>query len=114
MALNEKTWASFADLFNNNPEAIKEILQLFIQESHTSSRRIVAAIDAGDTETVHRVAHNLKSTSHQLGGEDFSQTCRLLEAAGRAGDVETSRGLKAQFESQLRTLQQDLAERLGL
>ncbi len=114
MALDPVAWAAFTDLFPDNPEAVKEIVQIFLEESRRSEARMVEAIGSGDAATIHRVAHNLKSTSIQLGGAGLSETCRVLEAAGRSGDVAATAPLLPAFLRQLHTLQQDLAERLGL
>ncbi len=114
MALDEAMWQRFASLFEGDPAGAREIVQLFIDDSQEVLTKLAAALQAEDVDAVKRLAHNMKSTAHQLGGAELSQTSKFMEEAASAGDLEAPKRVHAEFERQLVELKRDLVERVGL
>jgi HPt (histidine-containing phosphotransfer) domain-containing protein len=66
---------------------------------------------------LYREAHNLKSSSANLGAVWLSETCRDLEAIGRSGRLESAQKLADQaaveFERVKAALQAEIAKGAG-
>ena len=62
------------------------------------------AVQADDAEKVENKAHALKGLLINCGGVRSSHPARLLEAAGRAGDLENAANLIDSLESELNVL----------
>lgn len=56
-----------------------------------------AALEAGDSGGVERIAHSMKGELGYLGVEEVSQQARELEESGRNGDLERARRIFASF-----------------
>ncbi len=69
------------------PDVLKEVLQLFLQEVPSRISRLRAAWQAGNPSDVHRAAHSLKGSSGNIGATDLFEVCRQLDDQGRAGDL---------------------------
>ncbi len=51
------------------------------------------ASNAGDAATLERTAHALKGSCGNLGARKMAETAKLLEEAGRRGDLSAAPGL---------------------
>ena len=60
------------------------------------------ARDAGDLDSLRRVAHTLKSASASVGALEFARLCVQVEAAARAGDNAGMPALTECFEHEAR------------
>ena len=80
------------------PDVLKEVLQLFLDDVPTRIGRLRAAWQAADTAEVHRTAHSLKGSSGNIGATQLHDICRLLDEQGRAGDLSQMQALVASLE----------------
>lgn len=76
--------AQMHDLFGDDDEAIREILQLF----ESSMQRIVnggmaAALRDQHGDTIHALAHELKGAAANIGGDEIAAICRKMETLSK-------------------------------
>jgi two-component system, sensor histidine kinase and response regulator len=64
-----------------------ELVELYLQDTPNRLIELRRALDSGDTPTVTREAHTLKSSSANLGAMKMSGFAKELEIAGRAGEM---------------------------
>jgi HPt (histidine-containing phosphotransfer) domain-containing protein len=66
---------------------VAELLDTFSTDASGMLDGIDEAIDAGDGETVHRIAHTMKSNAATFGASSLSEACREMEIAARQGSL---------------------------
>jgi len=69
---------------------VKEMAQLFLDETAKSLAELMKVRDQGEWRLVSRTAHSLKSSAATLGFLRLSDACRALELDTK-GEVETPR-----------------------
>ncbi|MFZ4535559.1 response regulator [Propionivibrio sp.] len=72
---------------------IKQILRVFLESTADTLRKIDQAVAVGDADGLRRGAHNLKSSSANVGAQTLSGLFRQLEALGRDGNLEQAEPL---------------------
>ena len=68
------------------PDVLKEVLQLFLDDVPARISRLRSAWEAGNLVEVQRTAHSLKGSSGNIGATQLFEVCRLLDEQGKAGD----------------------------
>lgn len=111
-AIEATGWSRFVDLFRGDMEAVREVAQVFLDESEEQEATIRQAIEEGDAQTLRRVAHSLQSTARQLGAMELASLAATLEGAGKQGDMGTARTEAPHFFEVLHAVRADLRERL--
>jgi CheY-like chemotaxis protein/HPt (histidine-containing phosphotransfer) domain-containing protein len=66
---------------------VAELLDTFSTDASGMLDGIDEAIGAGDGETVHRIAHTMKSNAATFGASSLSEACREMEIAAREGSL---------------------------
>ena len=66
---------------------IGEIVQVFLDETPGLVVQLRSSFDAGDTDTLCRAAHTIKSSCANVGAMRLSGQCAEIENALRAGDI---------------------------
>jgi PAS domain S-box-containing protein len=74
------------DVFGDDEETFKEILQDFIKPSEGIIGEIMTAYEAWDAAAVGASGHKLKSSSASIGAHILASFCADLEKAGKDGD----------------------------
>lgn len=69
-----------------DPE-LRELVALFAQEMPQRIRRLAEAFDSGDSETVGRLAHQLKGAAGSYGFHQITPYAARLETAVKAGET---------------------------
>jgi CheY-like chemotaxis protein len=69
------------------PDFVKEMKELFIQETSPLIKAIHEAIDAGNADGLRRAAHTLKGNSNSMGARRLGGLCFELEKIGKSGAV---------------------------
>jgi len=78
------------DMFDcDEPEMFKKILNDFIEPSQNIIEEIKTGWQQHSAEAVKQAAHNLKSAARSIGANELTDTCLLLETAGKEEDWET-------------------------
>ena len=79
-------------------DEIAELVEVFDRSGRSIVARLDAALAAGDTDQVHRAAHEMKSAAGGLGLKRLAVLCVELERAGREDRLEAARGQAEAFE----------------
>ncbi len=79
-------------------EMIREILQIFLEDTPRNLNRLIAAIDAHDTAAVERLGHGLKGGCAQIGAARLAQIAAEWEHG--ANDPLRWRTLLGSFQSE--------------
>jgi HPt (histidine-containing phosphotransfer) domain-containing protein len=66
---------------------LKRVMGLFLEKSPSLVQQMTDGQKLNNTEEIYRAAHSLKSSSATIGAMGLSEICRLLEMAGRQGNV---------------------------
>jgi PAS domain S-box-containing protein len=77
---------ALTDVFGDDTETLKEILQDFVDPSKAIVEDIEEAFGARRAEDIGAGAHKLKSSSRAVGANDLADLCAALEKAGKASD----------------------------
>ncbi len=75
---------------DNSPSVLDKIIVMYNESSPELMRCIHDAVDKGNADSLREAAHNLKSSSANLGATDFAALCRELENMGSMGKVDES------------------------
>lgn len=70
-------------------EFLIELIDVYLDDTPVRLAQLRQALDGGDTETVTREAHTLKSSSANVGAMTLSAVARQVELAGRNGQLES-------------------------
>jgi TMAO reductase system sensor TorS len=77
---------------------LEKVLQLYCDSVPQMLKSMQEAAGKGDCVALHRAAHALKSSSHNIGAVRFTQLCRDVEAGAQAGQIRFDRLEALQFE----------------
>ena len=65
------------------PDFITRVVGLYLSNAPGMMKELLEAAERGETTTVYRVAHSLKSSSAMIGALRLSELCKQLEARAR-------------------------------
>ena len=86
--LDPSVIASLRDLTPpGEPDVLKELFTLFLEDVPDRIARLRAAWQAGDAVGVQRAAHSLKGSAGNIGATKLHAVCAVLDAQGRSGDL---------------------------
>lgn len=66
------------------PDVVASIINIYLANSPVLLNEVKRAAEAGDSETLRRASHTLKSSSANVGALQLSESCRELEGIVRA------------------------------
>lgn len=93
-ALDQKVLSELRRLqIDGEPDIVWELGGMFLDRAPARIETMKAALDKGDAEMLKREAHNLKSSSANLGALRLSGLFKEIEAIGRSGDLQGAREL---------------------
>ena len=75
------------------------VMKVYLESSSEIALQIEAALDGGDTEGLRRSAHNLKSSSANVGAMPLADLLKQLEALGKHGRLAEAAALRERFRS---------------
>ena len=84
-------------------EFLEELIDVYLEDTPNRLVQLRQALDGGDTETLIREAHTLKSSSANLGAMALSALAKTMEFAGRNGKL-------ADMETEVRQFEQQFAQ----
>lgn len=68
-------------------ELFVELIPAYLSESAIYIRQMPEAFSSGDMKTLERLAHSLKSSSRNVGAENFARIAEQLEKTARQGET---------------------------
>ena len=77
------------DRISNQPDVLRQIIQLFLKFTPDTLEKIDAGVAGGDMEQVALAAHSLKGSSATIGAEQLAELCQQLYMEAKAGNRET-------------------------
>jgi PAS domain S-box-containing protein len=78
---------------------LAEVVSIFLDEAPGQIAGLRAAVDAGNAAEIARLAHALKSASHNVGANQLGELCRHMEQHGKAGACDAARATLPTVES---------------
>jgi two-component system sensor histidine kinase/response regulator len=98
------------DRIGGDKELLRDLCQIFLEESPKLMQKLQQAVAAGDSDGVMRAAHSLKGESSYLGAGGTSQAARQLEEMGRTQDLSHASTTLAILEREMASLHLDLKD----
>ncbi len=68
----------------------EELITIFISDGQTQIESLKLSIQAANLEDIKRIAHTLKGSSANLGLNDLSDSCKVLEYTLKEGSLENA------------------------
>ena len=102
------------DLTDNNPESLRELIEMYEKQTTTQLGLLTAAIASNNTDEVRRVAHSSAGASATLGMTRFAALMRTLEKQGAAGTLDGANQLCEDAEREFVVIKAFLARQSGL
>ncbi|WP_296703651.1 Hpt domain-containing protein [Thiocapsa sp. UBA6158] len=103
-----------ADIRDLMEDDFPDLVRRFLEDSADLIDQLDRGIARGDTDSVHRAAHTLKSSSAALGALALSDRAKHLEALGRSGVLNgaaaEATAARVQFARAKETLEKCLEE----
>jgi two-component system sensor histidine kinase/response regulator len=87
------------DLTDGNDDSLRELVEMYIKQTHKQFDQMQAAIREGNADSLRRVAHSCAGASATLGMTRLLPKLRELEKIGHAGSIN---GAAEVFDSALR------------
>jgi histidine phosphotransfer protein HptB len=111
-AVDEGALRALVDDLGGDTEAVKELVQSFLEEAPRLVAQAREAAGRGDAAGVQRAFHTLKGMAATFGALALSGHAREAEQAARAGRLPTQADLD-RAESLLAAVRKELLARLG-
>ena len=104
--LDQETIAELRAL--GGAELLVEVFAAYMDDAPGEMQALHDAADAGDAQSMERVAHRFKSASAVVGALRVSELAERLQALGRCGGVEGSQPIVAELDAAWREATADL------
>jgi HPt (histidine-containing phosphotransfer) domain-containing protein len=75
------------ELVGDDPEALAEIADAFLEEAPQRLAELRQGIETGDVALVGRAAHTLKANARTFGAGRLAELSEEIETAARGGDL---------------------------
>jgi two-component system sensor histidine kinase/response regulator len=102
------------DRIGGDEELLRDLCQIFLEESPNLLQKLRQALEAGDSDGVMRAAHSLKGEAGYLGARGTSQAARQLEEMGQKKDLSRAGDTLAVLEREVASLHLDLQSLAGV
>ncbi len=99
---------------DGEPDIVQELGSMYLLRTPSRIAAMKDAMVRSDAEGLRREAHNLKSSSANLGALRLSYLCKDLEAFGRLGDLKGAQELMMQVESEFERVRQALESEISV
>jgi CheY-like chemotaxis protein len=92
---------------------LAELVDLFLFETEPMLEQLGQALEAGDYDSVSRIAHSIKASCSQLGGRRLAVACDHLEEKVMAGSLSGGRTDLAEMTGDYQDLRRTLLDELS-
>jgi CheY-like chemotaxis protein len=106
--------AEALDRVGGDPRLLRELCQIFLQESPKLLERLKGALAEGDTEAFTRAAHILKGEVSYLSADGVFHAARQLEMMGKEKNLSDAAALLARLEKELSELHSVIGDQVGM
>jgi CheY-like chemotaxis protein len=95
-------------------EKLQRLLKInFAHSNKDTYERIIAAIDDGNRELAHRLAHTLKGNAAQIGKERLREVAATVEAELSKGKTQLNKRERSRLEAELNAVLEELSPLLA-
>jgi PAS domain S-box-containing protein len=113
IVLNQRALDNIRALDPDGSEGVlAEAIGIYLDEAPGQLAALGAAAAADDMPEVARLAHALKSASHNLGSTQVGELCRQLEQLAKAAEVDKARSLMPLLDARFRAVRPLLLEEI--
>jgi len=95
------------------PDVLEQIVDVYLEHAPNQLTTLAAAVETSDIKTQHRIAHNLKSSSANLGAHDLAALCQALETSTRHGPSKRAGALVMEISGAFAQVRAALLVELG-
>jgi HPt (histidine-containing phosphotransfer) domain-containing protein len=102
------------EITGGDPGFVDELVDTYLEDAETQLASLRQAALDGNTASIERPAHSLKSSSATVGAMALAELCRSLEADARTGVVDDAAGRVAACDRAFASARRELlADRAG-
>jgi HPt (histidine-containing phosphotransfer) domain-containing protein len=83
-AIDLRALASLKAIGGDDPDFLREMIDLFLEQAPRHLEVIRLALDAGDASAIAKAAHHVKSSAFYLGARRLSELCAQAETLSHA------------------------------
>ena len=94
----------------NNPTLLRELIEIFLEETPDHFRSLRSAIDAGDFSKIHLFAHSIRGSVSYFGDSDTERAAAAVEKMGKASQADGLEPAYAHLSETLGRLLQAVSE----
>jgi signal transduction histidine kinase/DNA-binding response OmpR family regulator/HPt (histidine-containing phosphotransfer) domain-containing protein len=94
----------FLERMMGDAEMVQMIIGVFLEDIPKQIESFRTSLEAGDKETIERIAHSIKGAAANVGGEALRELAAKIEKACKNGNFESISGSCPQLESQFNRL----------
>ncbi|GKS57251.1 hypothetical protein YTPLAS18_07780 [Nitrospira sp.] len=104
-AVDRGAWKIFDQLDEpGQPNSLSHFMEIFLRDTTRKMAELREAVAAGNTSTVGKLAHSLKSVSSLLGALRLAAYCKSLEAHGFDSALKPIQALFPQMEEEFQAV----------
>ena len=112
--LDRSVLASLRELQQEGePDIMRELIELFLSDVPPQLVALREAVEAGDANSVERVAHTLRGSCGNMGAVGMEDICAELEEIGRSEDQRDAPALASRLEEEFRRVRAACEEELS-
>jgi two-component system, sensor histidine kinase and response regulator len=109
-ALDAEAFIALQALYGDeDPTALRSLIELFIRDATARVATLRAAVDTSDATALERAAHGLTSSSATVGALGMAELCGTLQTLGRSGSLTGAGPLVEQLSVEFNRVQQALS-----
>ncbi len=110
--IDPKILQSLRNMLRGDRVAFAELIECYLTETLRLVQDMSTAITTHDTQTIWKIAHQLKSSSASVGAIALAQLCKVLEAQGRNSKLENNLELLSQLNQEYEQVKTALQKEL--
>jgi HPt (histidine-containing phosphotransfer) domain-containing protein len=103
--LDTDATTALLELVGDDPEALAEIVDAFVEEGPQRLAELRDGIARGDATLIGRAAHTLKANARTFGATQLALLGEEIETAARSGDLTPASACIDQLEEEWRAVQ---------
>ena len=98
MTVDTKALNKLLEVIGYDNDSLAELMDSFLEDAPELLTEITRGLASGDTQTLTRSAHTLKSSARDFGLLELSDSCLQLEQKGKTGSLDGADSLVAQIQ----------------
>ena len=99
MTVDTKALNQLLEVIGYDHDSLVELMDSFLEDAPEMLTGMTTGLESGDTQTLTRSAHTLKSSARDFGLLELSDSCLQLEQKGKAGSLDGADRLVAQIQA---------------